>query len=86
MPGRHSTVADPPQYARATGARLTHDMLFVQLEDGREIGAPLVWFPWLLHATPEQRACFEVSGRGGGIHWPLLDEDISVAGLLGVPD
>ncbi len=60
--------------------RLDDDCLWVDLEDGRTIGVPLAWFPRLLHATPEQRAAFELSRRG--IHWEGLDEDISVAALL----
>jgi hypothetical protein len=59
--------------------------LWVSLSDGRTIAAPLVWFPRLLDATPEQRALVELSK--GGLHWDALDEDILVAGLLaGRPD
>jgi hypothetical protein len=61
--------------------RLDDDCLWVDLEDGRTIGVPLAWFPRLLRATPEQRDAFELSRRG--IHWEALDEDISVAALLG---
>ena len=53
------------------------------LEDGRELSVPLAWFPRLLHGTPEQRENWEPIGGGQGIHWPELDEDISVAGILG---
>lgn len=56
------------------------DTFSVELSDGRSIRVPLVWFPRLLHATPEQRAQYELSR--GGIHWEALDEDISVDGLL----
>ena len=56
------------------------DTLWVSLSDGRTIGAPLIWFPRLLEATPEQRAQVEFSK--GGLHWNALDEDILVAGLL----
>lgn len=56
------------------------DTLWVELTDGRIIGAPLAWFPRLLNATPAERADFELTPRG--IHWDALDEDISVAGLL----
>ena len=52
------------------------------LDDGRELSVPLAWFPRLLHATPEQRQAWELIGRGEGLHWEELDEDISVAGLL----
>jgi hypothetical protein len=58
------------------------DMLHVSLTDGRIISAPLVWFPRLLSATPEQRSHYEISGGGVGLHWPDIDEDLSVAGLM----
>jgi uncharacterized protein DUF2442 len=58
----------------------------VHLEDGRSLTVPLEWFPRLRDASPEQRAAWELIGRGIGIRWPALDEDISVAGLLGFPD
>ena len=60
--------------------RFDADCMWVDLSDGRTIGIPLAWFPRLLHAAPEQRGAYEFSRRG--IHWPALDEDISVAGLL----
>jgi hypothetical protein len=69
--------------ARAASARVTNDALQVRLADGREIGAPLTWFPRLLAATPAQRANYELIGGGIGMHWPDIDEDLSVAGLLG---
>lgn len=56
--------------------------LVVRLTDGRVLSAPLVWFPRLNNATPEKRKVYELLGNGVGIHWPELDEDISVAGLL----
>jgi hypothetical protein len=56
--------------------------LHVELEDGRRIAVPLSWFPRLLAATAEQRSRFELLGDGEGIHWPDVDEDLSVAGLL----
>ena len=62
--------------------RFTDDLLYVQLEDGREIGVPLAWFPRLSAATAEQRANWQLLGRGVGLHWPDVDEDLSVAGLL----
>ncbi|WP_421238381.1 DUF2442 domain-containing protein [Aeromonas enteropelogenes] len=60
--------------------RFDDDSMWVELLDGRTIGVPLVWFPRLLGAQPEQLAQYELSQRG--IHWDGLDEDISVAGLL----
>ena len=56
--------------------------LRVVLTDGREIAVPLVWFPRLLTASPSQRANWRLIGRGEGIHWPDIDEDILVEGLL----
>ncbi len=58
------------------------DNMWVQLFDGRQLSVPLAFFPRLLHATESQRADFQVSGGGTGIHWDTIDEDISVAGLL----
>jgi len=66
----------------ATEVKVSEDELTVRLADGRTISVPLVWFPRLLHATKAQRANFELIGEGDGIHWPDVDEDISVAGLL----
>ena len=54
----------------------------VRLDDGRALSIPLAWYPRLLHGTPAERANFELIGDGEGIHWPELDEDISVEGLL----
>jgi hypothetical protein len=60
-------------------------LLRITLSDGREVAAPLEWFPRLRDATPEQLARWELIGRGQGIHWPDLDEDVSVRRLLGLP-
>ena len=59
--------------------------LRVILADGREISAPMEWFPRLRDATPDQRAHWRLIGRGEGIHWQDIDEDISVNALLGLP-
>ncbi len=67
---------------RAQHVEFTEDELVVYLQDGRKVSVPLAWFPRLLHATPEQRREWELLGDGEGIHWPQLDEDLSVAGLL----
>jgi hypothetical protein len=56
--------------------------MVVSLDDGRTISVPLAWYPRLLAGTPEQRVKFELTGDGEGIHWPDLDEDISVEGLV----
>ncbi len=58
------------------------DMIHIRLLDGREISVPLEWFPKLRNATTEQRKRWRLIGRGVGIHWDELDEDISVAELL----
>jgi hypothetical protein len=62
--------------------KVTQDELTVALEDGRTVVVPLVWYPRLLHGSKRERARWRLIGRGIGIHWPLLDEDISVDGLL----
>ena len=59
--------------------------MHVRLSDGREISAPLEWFPRLYHATKQQRQQWELIGCGVGIHWEEIDEDISVAGLPELP-
>ncbi len=56
--------------------------MWVGLTDGRQLSIPLVYFPRLLNATPEQREKYEMSGGGTGLHWEEIDEDISVSGLL----
>jgi len=66
----------------ATGIRFDAERLHVQLSDGREISAPLEWFPSLRNATEQQREKWRLIGKGAGIHWEDLDEDISVEGLL----
>ncbi len=58
------------------------DMMYIRLLDGREIGVPLEWFPKLRDATCEQRKRWRLIGRGVGIHWDELDEDISVEAIL----
>ena len=60
-------------------------VLRVTLADGREISAPIEWFPRLRDATPAQRAHWRLIGRGEGIHWQDIDEDVSVNALLGLP-
>jgi len=61
---------------------ISDDHLRAHLADGRIISVPLSWYPRLLHATPQERRNYEIGGRGRGIHWPDLDEDISVQNLL----
>ena len=66
----------------ATNVVVTDDTLTVDLSDGRTISVPLAWFPRLVHGTPDERAKWRLIGRGEGIHWPQLDDDISVEGLI----
>ncbi len=61
---------------------ITRDTLTVDLSDGRTISVPLAWFPRLLHATSQERRHWRLIGKGQGIHWEDIDEDISVEGLL----
>jgi len=70
--------------AAAVDVTTDDSSLRVVLADGRELAVPLEWFPRLRDATPEQRKNWRLIGRGQGIHWPDVDEDISVAGLLRV--
>lgn len=68
--------------AKATDVWFNNDMLFVRLSDGREVGAPIAWFPRLKNASDTQRKNWRFVGNGIGIHWQDIDEDISVGGLL----
>lgn len=61
---------------------VTEDSLIVDLTDGRTVSVPLAWYPRLLHGTPEERNNWRLIGKGEGIHWPDLDEDISVENLV----
>lgn len=67
---------------RAQDVTVTADALTVELSDGRSISVPLAWYPRLLHGTPEERSNWRLIGGGLGIHWPALDEDVSVENLL----
>jgi hypothetical protein len=66
----------------ADGLSFTEDTLSVDLSDGRSVSVPLTWYPRLLHGTPAEREQWRLVGRGEGIHWDALDEDISVESLL----
>jgi Protein of unknown function (DUF2442) len=70
------------QVARAMQVSVTDDALSVDLADGRTISVPLAWFPRLLNGRPEERQNWRLIGDGQGIHWPDLDEDISLENLL----
>jgi hypothetical protein len=63
-------------------AEVNEDELTVHLEDGRSVTTPLEWYPRLAFATSEERQNYEITGRGRGLHWPMLDEDLSVRGML----
>ncbi len=79
-----TTSADPAG-AQAMSVDFNDASIRVALADGREISAPLAWFPRLRDASPEQRANWRLIGPGEGIHWPDIDEDVSVRALLGLP-
>jgi hypothetical protein len=66
----------------AQNVTVTDDALVIELVDGRTISAPLVWYPRLLHGNHEERGNWRLIGQGEGIHWPDLDEDISVENVL----
>ena len=66
----------------AEGVEVTDDRLTAELSDGRSISVPLAWYPRLAHAAPHERRNWRLIGGGEGVHWPDLDEDISVEGLL----
>jgi hypothetical protein len=68
--------------SRVDDVRVTDDWLEVLLKAGRGIAAPLGWYPWLKAASAEDRAIWEPCAAGYGIHWPIIDEDLSVEGLL----
>lgn len=68
--------------AYAQNVNVTEETLTVELSDGRVISVPLSWYPRLVHATPEERNNCRLIGHGEGIHWPDLDEDISVENVI----
>lgn len=76
-----TSLADTPP-ARAITINVTEEALIVQLVDGRSLSVPLAWYPRLARATASERSSWRLIGRGEGIHWPALDEDISIDGLL----
>lgn len=67
---------------RAISVHCTENELVVSLSDARVLSVPLAWFPRLAHAQPHELVEYELLGDGDGIHWPTIDEDISVASLL----
>jgi len=75
-------TSEPRAGEKIKAVRIDEDLLTVDLADGRTLSTPLAWYPRLLHATPEQRNRFVISHAGFGIHWPDVDEDLSVQGML----
>jgi hypothetical protein len=71
-----------PVTALAKGVEFDDEMMRVTFTDGRVLSVPLVWFPVLRSATPQQRTRYEIGGGGISLHWPDLDEDLSIAGLM----
>jgi len=71
-----------PATALAKAVEFDAEMMRVVFTDGRVLGVPLAWFPTLRAATPAQRARYEIGGGGISVHWPELDEDLSIAGLM----
>ena len=68
--------------ALASAVVVAEDTLTVELSDGRSISVPIAWYPRLMHGSDEERGHWRLIGQGGGLHWPDLDEDISVKNLL----
>jgi len=77
-----SSLAVEVQEPRGKSVKVSDEELTVDLVDGRTIMVPLGWFPRLWHGTPQERNHFEIFGDGAYIHWPDLDEDLTVAGLV----
>jgi hypothetical protein len=81
-----NTLAVEIRIPEALNVLLTDDTLSVDLSDGRSISIPIAWFPRLLHSTEQERNNWRLIGRGQGIHWEDIDEDISIEGLIaGLP-
>jgi len=77
-----STLAVEIRIPEALNVSLTDDTLSVDLSDGRSISAPIAWFPRLFHSNEQERNNWRLIGKGQGIHWEDIDEDISIEGLL----
>lgn len=77
-----TSVADRILLVKIVAVTVTDDTVSVDLEDGRSLSIPIGWYPRLAYATETERTNFQISGAGYGIHWPLLDEDIGVEGLI----
>lgn len=81
-----SARAYVPTTALAKSVNFDEEMMHVSLTDGRLISVPIIWFPLLRAATSAQRARYEIGAGGTSLHWPELDEDLSVAGLMAGAD
>ena len=79
----HELMRGDRQVPQAMSVEVANDTLTADLSDGRTVSVPLSWYPRLIHATPEERSNWRLIGGGQGVHWPGLDEDISVEMLLG---
>jgi hypothetical protein len=77
-----NTLTTEVQQPKAQSVVITEDSVIVDINDGRTISVPLAWYPRLLHSFPEERDRWRLIGNGEGIHWPDLDEDLSVENLL----
>jgi uncharacterized protein DUF2442 len=78
----NGTISAVVTLARVLKVEVTDDTLSIDLEDGRSVFVPIGWYPRLANGTPAERANLQISGAGYGVHWPDLDEDIGVEGLL----
>lgn len=76
------TTLGPKPGERIVSVHITESAVVVDLADGRTVSVPLAWYPRLLNATPAQRNEWQIAGAGYGIHWPEIDEDLSVSGIL----
>lgn len=79
--GRNSLISEL-QKTKILTVQVTEDTLTVDLADGRTVSAPVAWYPRLAHGTQAEREKWRLIGRGAGVHWPDLDEDISLENLL----
>ena len=77
-----TTLKAEAQAAKAQHVAVEEDTLTVEMTDGRTISLPLAWYPRLLHGTQDERNNWRLIGKGEGIHWPEIDEDISVDNLM----
>ena len=77
-----SARAYTPSTALAKEVVFADDLLVVKFTDWRVLHVPVAWFPRLVHASDEQRMQYEIGGGGVSLHWPDLDEDLSIAGLM----